>query len=245
MRPLPQPGQGKAGVLADDVHHGRFQLACGDVLGVGPAQRLREGDFGSVPGGLARSEVAAVAEHGEQVALDRLGKLWIGARWRPEVAGVPGPVFGMLEDVEEMALLHAGADLLFELGHPGWLPCRFQLLEVRGSVGIKAEFGVAGEAGVHGCGKRRQLRLEHGREILAAAWNAEGGAVGRQPRLAFVPGQELGAVIGEGLGARHVKVAHLQGAGEVDEHAYLKCAPVERDGPGPAALGDEGLPALG
>src|SRR3954467_11592694 len=47
----PVPGQGEAGVLADDVDHRRLQLAGGDVLGVGPAQRLRAGDLGGVPGG--------------------------------------------------------------------------------------------------------------------------------------------------------------------------------------------------
>jgi hypothetical protein len=31
----------------------------------------------------------------------------------------------------------------------------------------------------------------------------------------------------------------------VDEHAHLECTPVERGGSGPAALGDEALPALG
>ena len=185
----PVPGQGEAGVLADDIDHPGFQLARGDVLGIGPPQRLGGRGPWRVPGRLARAEVAAVAEHGEQVSLDGVAELGIGAGGRSEVAGVAGPVFGVLEDVEEVALLHAGADLLFEFGHPGWLPYRLQVLEMRGSVGIKAEFGVAGEAGVHSGGKRRQLHLQRGREVLAAAWDAECGAVGRQPRLALVLGR--------------------------------------------------------
>ena len=69
-RPLPQcRGREEAGVLVDDVDHRRLQLVGVDVLRVDPAQRLRRRDLGSVPGGLARAEIAAVAEHGEQVAL--------------------------------------------------------------------------------------------------------------------------------------------------------------------------------
>lgn len=65
--------------------------------------------------------VAAVAEHSEQVSLDGMDELGVGAGERPEVAGVAGPVVGALEDVEQVALGHAGADLGLELGQPGRL----------------------------------------------------------------------------------------------------------------------------
>ena len=86
--PRPVPRQREPGVLADNVHHRRFQLGPGDMLGVDPAQRLRRGDIGSVPGGLTRTEIAPVAEHREQVTLDGLRELWIGTGCRPKVAGV-------------------------------------------------------------------------------------------------------------------------------------------------------------
>ena len=197
-----------------------------------------------MPGGLVGAEVAAVAEHGEQVAPDGLGELRVGAGGRAEVTGVAGPVLGVLEDVEQVALRHAGADLLLELGQPGGRRAALQLLQVRCPVGGNAEFGVVGEAGIHLGGERRQLGPQRGREVLAPFGDAEGGAVGRQPRLALRPRQELGAVVGEGLGALDVEVAGLQGVGQVDEHAHLERAPVENDAPGPAP-GDEALPALG
>ena len=79
-----------AGIVVDDVHHRRLQLGPGDVLSIDPAQRLRCCHLWRMPGGLARAEIAAVTEHGEQVALDGLGELGIGAGWRPHLiaAGV-------------------------------------------------------------------------------------------------------------------------------------------------------------
>jgi hypothetical protein len=173
--------------LADDVDHRGLQLAGVDVLGVDSAQRLRGRDLGGVPGGLARAEVAAVAEHGEQVALDGLRELRVGAGGRPEVAGVAGPVLGVLEDVEQVALRHAGADLLLELSQPSRLLRHRQLLQVRRPLGVKTEFGVGREAGIDLGGERGQLGPQRGREILALFGDAEGGAVGRQPLLALRP----------------------------------------------------------
>jgi hypothetical protein len=64
------------------------------------------------------------------------------------VAGVTGPVLGMLEDVEQMALRHAGAHFLFKPGQLGGLLRRRQLLQVGCSVSIDAELGVGWESGV-------------------------------------------------------------------------------------------------
>ena len=50
----PMPWQREADVLVDHVDHRRLQLVGVDVLRVGPAQRLRRGDLGGVPGGLVR-----------------------------------------------------------------------------------------------------------------------------------------------------------------------------------------------
>ena len=193
----PMPRQREAGILADHVDHRRFQLVGVDVLGVDPAQRLRGGDLGGVTGGLVGAEIAAVAEHGEQVALDGLGELRIGAGGRPEVAGVARPVLGMLEDVEQVAFRHAGADFLLEFRQPlGLVACR-QLLQVGRSVRVDAQLAVGRKAGVDLGGERRQFVLQGRGEVLAALRDAERGAVGRQPRLAFRPGQQLGPVVGE------------------------------------------------
>jgi hypothetical protein len=45
-----------------------------------------------------------------------------------------------------VALRHAGADLLLELGQPGRLHRSGQLLQVRRPVRVQAEPGVGGEA---------------------------------------------------------------------------------------------------
>jgi hypothetical protein len=64
------------------------------------------------------------------------------------VSGIVRPVLGMLEDVEEMAFRHAGADFLLELNQPvGLADCR-QLLQMRGAVGVEVQFAIAGESGI-------------------------------------------------------------------------------------------------
>ena len=82
------------------------------------------------------------------------------------MTGIAGPVLGVLEDVEQVALRHAGADFLLEVGQPGRLLGR-QLPQVRCPVGIDAELGVGREAGVDLAGERRQLGLQRRRETLA------------------------------------------------------------------------------
>ena len=95
-------------------------MCCALVL----TQRLRRCDLGGVSGGLIRTEIAAIAEHGENVALDGLREFRIGAGWWSEVASVAGPMLSMLENIEEMPLRHAGADFLLELRQPFGLDAR-------------------------------------------------------------------------------------------------------------------------
>ena len=145
-----------------------------------------------------------------------------------------------------MAFLQADLDLTLEFRQSGGLLRRRQLLQVWRPVRIDAELGVGWEAGIDGGGQRCELRFQGGREVLTPFGDAEGGAVAWQPSLALGPGQELGAVVGEGFGADDEQVTGLQGIGQVDEHAHLQRAPVEdawpglalRAWPGPA-LGDE------
>ena len=64
--------------------------------------------------GLIWAEIAAVAEHREKISLNGVGKLWIGAGWGPEVAGIASPVLDMLENIKEMPLRHPCTDFLLE-----------------------------------------------------------------------------------------------------------------------------------
>jgi hypothetical protein len=119
----------------------------------------------------------------------------------------------MLEDVEEVALRHAGAHFLFELGQPGGLLRGRQLLQVRCPIGIDAQLGIGRETGVDRGGERRQLGFQRGGEILAPFGDAESGTVGGQPCFAVCPGQQLGALVGKGFRTDDVEIAGLQGVG--------------------------------
>ena len=160
------------------------------------------------------------------------------------MAGETRPMLDVFEDVEHVSLRHACLQLLLELGEPRWLLRLRELLEVRGAVGIDAEFGIVRETGVNLGRQGCELVLQRRGEILAPRGNADGGAVGRQPRLALQPWQELRAVVREAFRALDIEIARLQRAGEVDEHAHLQRAPVVGVGSGPT-LGDEMLPTLG
>src|SRR5277367_6502717 len=84
----PESWQGEAGIGVDQVARCCFEFGRVDVLSVDPAQRLGGSDAGGVAGGLTGTEIAAVAEHGEDIALFRPCKLGISAGGRPEVARV-------------------------------------------------------------------------------------------------------------------------------------------------------------
>ena len=142
---------------------------------------------------------------------------------------IAGPVLGVLEDVEEVAFRHASADFLLEFRQPLRLVRRWQLLQMRRPVRIDAQLGVVWKPGIELGGHRRQFVLQRGGEILAAFGDAERGAIGRQPRLALRPRQELGAVVGEVLGADDIEIASLQGIGQMDEDADFERTPIEDD----------------
>jgi hypothetical protein len=204
------PRQVEADILADHVDHRSLQLVGIDVLSIDPTQCLRCGDLGGVASGLVGAEIAAVAEDGEQIALDRLGELRIGAGGRAEVTGEAGPVVGILKDVEEMTLRHPGADFLLEFPQPLRLIGRRQLLQVRRPIPINAQLGVGCKASVEfrrRCGK---FALQRGSKVLTVLRYAERGTIGCQTRLAFPPGEELGTVVGKAFGADHIEIAGLQ-----------------------------------
>jgi hypothetical protein len=61
-------------------------------------------------------------------------------------------VLGIFEDVEKMAFWHAVADFLFELHQPFGLASGRQLLQMRCTVRVDAQFTVVRESGINlGC----------------------------------------------------------------------------------------------
>jgi hypothetical protein len=146
--------------------------------------------------------------------------------------------------IRRSACAEVTSDFLLELGQPSRSRGLVQLLQVRRPIRIQAELGIGGEAGVDRSGERRQFGFEHGGEIGASLGNTESGTVGRQVRLAFCPGQELRTVVGKCLSADDIKIAALQGVGQVDEYAHLQRPTIEGVGFG-SAFGNERLPALG
>ena len=82
----PESWQGEAGIGVDQVARCCFEFGRVDVLSVDPAQRLGGSDAGGVAGGLTGTEIAAVAEHGENIALFALASLESvpegGPKWR-------------------------------------------------------------------------------------------------------------------------------------------------------------------
>lgn len=174
---------------------------------------------------------------------DSLRELRIRAGRRTEVARKAGPVLGILEDVEEVALRHPGADFLFEFGESfGPLGCR-ELLQVRRPIRVDAQLVVGRKAGIDLRRRCDQLALQRRGEILAALGYVERGAVGGQPRLAFRPRQPLGAVVDEILGADHIEIAGLQGVGQMDEHTDFERASIQGGGFRPG-FDDKAPPAL-
>ena len=190
----PVTGQREAGVLVDHVDHCRLEFVGVDVLRVDPAQRLSRCDLGGVSSSLIGAEIAAVAEHRENISLNSVGKLRICAGWWSEVADVASPVLGMLENVKEMPLRHPRTDFLLEFGQPFRLDGRRQLLQVGCSVLIDAQFTVGRKSCVNLGSEARQFGLECGSKIHAALGNAESRAVSCEAWFAFRPRQELGAL---------------------------------------------------
>src|SRR5271155_3288613 len=185
----PMTGQWEADVLVDHVDHCCLQLVGIDVLRVDPTQRLSCRDLGGMSSSLVWAEIAAVAEHGEEISLNSISKLRIGAGWWSKVASVAGPVLDMLENIKEMPLRHPCTDFLLEFDQPFGLDARRQLLQVRRSVFIDAQFAVGRKSCVNLGSEARQFRLQRGSQIHAARGDAESYAVGRQSWFAFRPRQ--------------------------------------------------------
>src|SRR3954468_20578773 len=100
----PEPWQGKACKGVDQIGRCGFEFWCVDMLSVDPPQRLGGSDARGMSGGLAGSEIAAVAEHCENIALFWPGKFGVCAGGWPEVASVAGPACAVFDKVEQVAV---------------------------------------------------------------------------------------------------------------------------------------------
>src|SRR4051794_15703091 len=117
----PEPWQGKACKGVDQIGRCGFEFWCVDMLSVDPPQRLGGSDARGMSGGLAGSEIAAVAEHCENIALFWPGKFGVCAGGWPEVASVAGPACAVFDNVEQVPFRHASVDFRLESGQAGGL----------------------------------------------------------------------------------------------------------------------------
>src|SRR5260370_33992011 len=110
-------------------------------------------------GGLVGSEIAAIAKDCKKISLGGIGQLGVGTGGRAEMARVAGPVLGPLENVQQMTLRYPCADLPLELRQAFGLNARGQLLQMRRSVSIDAQFAVRGITGVNLFGDTGEVGL--------------------------------------------------------------------------------------
>ena len=237
------PGQREADVLVDHVDHRRLQLVGVDVLRVGPTQRLRRRDLGGVPGSLIGTEIAAVTEHGENIALDGLCELRIGAGWWSEVAGVASPMLSMLENIKEMPLRHPRTDFLLEFHQPFGLDACRQLLQVWRSVFIDAQFAVGGKSRVDLGSKASSIRPSRRRQNPRRAREYR-EQHSRPPAVFRIPTKA-----GVGRDSRQIPPRrrhrdHRSAMPQQDRRRRRPQAHVGQNGRLRPALGDKPLPAL-
>nr|WP_143536973.1 hypothetical protein [Rubricoccus marinus] len=200
--------------------------------GVAVADVARSG----VPRELGRSEPGPIPEHGEQVPPLGGDELRVVPRRRAEVASEARPCGRVLEHVEQVPFGYPRAERLLErvgpLGHElGRHP-----LEVGLPGRIDGQLGVVGEGSVVPLGRDCELVTEPDNELGGRRGQFERFAVRRQPDLALIPGQELLAVVSEGLGAGDEEVARTEGVGNVAEHGHFEFASPEHDLPRTAAV---------
>ena len=221
----PVPGQIEPGVLVNDIGHRGLEFPGVDMLRVKPAERLRRHQIRGVARRLDGTEVAAVTEHGEQIALHGAGDFRIGARWWTEMPRVSRPVLGVFENVEKMALRHPGTNFPFEFSQILWRRGGRQFSETRRAIGVQHEFIVAGKTTI-GFGRGGgEFIAQHGGEIRSAPGNANGRAPRRELWFALGPGQQLRAVIAICFGPGHVQIARSQPVRDMGENANLKRPP--------------------
>src|SRR3954451_12741146 len=117
----PEPWQGKACKGVDQIGRCGFEFWCVDMLSVDPAGGLGGSDAWGMSGGLAGSEIAAVAEHCENIALFGPGKFGVCVGGWPEVASVAGPACAVFDNVEQVPFRDASVDFRLESGQAGGL----------------------------------------------------------------------------------------------------------------------------
>ena len=155
----PMPGQREAGILVDHIDHRRLQLVGVDVLRVDPAQRLRRRDLGGVAGGLIGTEIAAVAEHGEDIALDGLCELRIGRRMVVRSGECSAAQCSACLRISRRCRsgIRARISCSNSASPSGWI-ARRQLLQVGRSVFVDAQFAVGRKSRIDLGGEPSSIR---------------------------------------------------------------------------------------
>lgn len=240
----PKPRQGKAAVGVDQIGSCGLQLGRIDMLDIDAAKSFGGGDVRRVTRGLSGTEVAAIAEDRENIALFRVGKLGIRAGWWPKMTGVAGPACAVFENIEQMPFTHAAVDFRFEGIQSFRLSFAERLFEMGLPGIVDRQFGIVWKAVVNpGC-RLGELSLQPGDERHTFLRYAGGTAIVRQTRQAIRPGQELGTIVVEVFGAQDIEIARLQGIRQVDEDADLERSSIGKTATG-AAFDNKALPALG
>ena len=195
---------------------------------------------GDVPGRLVRADVDPAGEHRHAVPAEGVGDLRVGPAGRAEVVVPAEPVGGAGHDRQQRPLGHPPGDRLRQfLG--GLRGARAAApLEGRHAVLADHQVGVVLVPGVQRRGGVQVGVPEPLGEPGCGGGQADTGAESLEQRLAFLPGQEVGAPVGVLPGAGDRDVAGAQFLGQVGEHHRLEVLPHHHAGA--AAVGDRAPP---
>lgn len=147
------------------------------------------------------------------------------------------------ENIEQVALAHAGLHFHLERRQPLGRGISLEFLQMRHAVSVNGQLGVGRKADVYRRRGRCQFLPQLRDKLLSGFGKIEGFTIMCQPRFAIRPGQELRSVIIEGIGANDEEITGLQGSSQMNENTNLECATVHHDTIS-AALCHEVLPAL-
>mmetsp|Transcript_53305 Transcript_53305/g.125288 ORF Transcript_53305/g.125288 Transcript_53305/m.125288 type:complete len:764 (-) Transcript_53305:163-2454(-) len=225
----PELGQLQPQIQLGQVAAGLIELVQAHVPAVHEGQLVGRDAVGEVARGLARAEVAAHGEHGEQLTLARVAQFRVVARLGPEMTGEACPVLDVGQHIEQVAVRHPCLDRRLQGQRRRRHLLGRHALEDGLTLGadhhVLAQFR---KGGVHLRGGGGEQLFEGVDEAVRRWRNADALAVRRQLALAVLPGQQLLAVVGERLGAFDANLAALEVGAEVAERAHLQHASVRR-----------------
>jgi hypothetical protein len=171
------------------------------------------------------AEIAAIGEHGQDVALHRIGELRLRAGEWTEVAKALGPRADVGQHVEDVALGYAFQQGGFQrLGRCRWLPAQ-AAFDHRFAFVVDDDVAARRQRSIHALGGRRQHFLQVLDEARGRGWQFDRLAVVRDLGLTLRPWQELRAIVGIRIQAFNGDVACLEGRGERSKGADLEVTP--------------------